>query len=107
MTTDINKIINPKTDHGRLVLDLVEAIQDNGGVECEQLPDIFFPEDFRAKAKGHDYQMADMAEKTAREICMRCPVIAQCLKVGLYEEYGIFGGTTAKQRQQIRREQQI
>jgi len=107
MTSDITPLFNPRSDHGRLVLDLQEAIQDNGGVECEQAPDIFFPEDFRGKSKGRDYEMANLAERTAREICMRCPVIAKCLKVGLYEEYGIFGGTTPEQRKKLRREQQI
>jgi len=51
--------------------------------------------------------MVRLAENTAREICMRCPVIAQCLRVGLREEFGIWGGTTPKQRAKIRREQQI
>lgn len=107
MTTDIQPLFDPKSDHGRLVLDLQEAIFDNGGVECEQAPDIFFPEDFRAKQRGQDLEMARLAEKTAREICMRCPVITKCLRVGLYEEYGIFGGTTAEQRKKLRRQPQI
>jgi hypothetical protein len=89
----------------RITLDLVDAIRDNGGVECEQVPDIFFPEDFRAKTKGQDLEMAKMAEQTAREICLRCPVMAKCLKVGMYEEYGIWGGTTADQRKRIKKEQ--
>lgn len=100
MTTD-------KSTQERLTLDLFEAILDNGGVECEQVPEIFFPEDFRAKTKGQDLQMAKMAEQTAREICFKCPVMAKCLKVGMFEDFGIWGGSTAEQRKQIRREQEL
>ena len=107
MTSDIPpKLFNRHSEHGRLLLDLQEAIQDNGGVECEQAPDIFYPEDFSARSHG-DNNMRAMAEKTAREICMTCPVIAKCLKAGLYEEFGIWGGTTPEQRKKLRREQQI
>lgn len=100
MTTD-------KSTQERLTLDLFEAILDNGGVECEQVPEIFFPEDFRAKTKGQDLQMAKMAEQTAREICFKCPVMAKCLKVGMFEDFGIWGGSTAEQRKQIRREKEL
>jgi hypothetical protein len=100
MTTD-------KATQHRLTLDLTEAILDNGGVECEQVPEIFFPEDFRSKTKGQDLEMARLAEKTAREICMRCPVMAKCLKVGMFEDYGIWGGSTAEQRKKIRRETEL
>jgi hypothetical protein len=96
MTTDKNLV-------SRLNIDLTEAIIDNGGVECEQVPDIFFPEDFRARQIEQDYGMARMAEETARQICLRCPVMAKCLKVGMYEEYGIWGGTTAEQRKKLRK----
>lgn len=97
MTTD-------KVTIERLTADLTEAILDIGGVECSQVPDVFFPEDFRAKAKGQDLQMARLAEQTAREICLRCPVIAKCLKVGMYEDFGIWGGTTPEQRKRLRRQ---
>jgi hypothetical protein len=100
MTTD-------KSTQERLTLDLFEAILDNGGVECEQVPEIFFPEDFRAKTKGQDLQMAKMAEQTAREICFKCPVMAKCLKVGMFEDFGIWGGSTAEQRKQIRKEKEL
>jgi hypothetical protein len=91
-----------KETQARLTLDLNEAILDNGGVECVQVPEVFFPEDFRARI-GQDFEMAKLAEETAREICMRCPVMAKCLKVGMYEEYGIWGGATAEQRKKIRK----
>jgi hypothetical protein len=96
MTTD-------KATQERLTVDLNEAIKDLGGVECEQVPDIFFPEDFRMKSQGQDLEMAKMAEQTAREICMRCPVMAKCLKVGMYEDYGIWGGSTPEQRKKLKK----
>jgi hypothetical protein len=84
--------------------DLQEAIMDIGGVECEQVPDIFFPEDYVGKT---DQKTILMVTATAREICLRCPVMAKCLKVGMFEDYGIYGGTTPAQRKLLRREQQI
>ena len=84
----------------RITLDLHEAIIDNGGVECEQVPHVFFPEDLATPGQSH---MRIMATDTAREICLRCPVIAQCLKIGMFEEFGIWGGTTPEQRKQIRK----
>ena len=77
---------------------------DIGGVECEQVPNIFFPEDYIGTT---DAKTIRMVTSTAREICLRCPVMAKCLKVGMFEEYGIYGGTTPAQRKQLRREQQI
>jgi hypothetical protein len=97
MTTD-------KHTQNQLTLDLHDAITDNGGVECSKVPAIFFPEDLVAK---NDFKMKNDLESTAREICFRCPVIAKCLKVGLYEPYGIWGGTTPAQREKIKREIEI
>ena len=105
MTTD-KPALTSKDRADREMAALVEAIEDNGGVECSQVPHVFFPEDF-ATQSSHSMQMVRMAEKTAREICLRCPVIALCLKVGLREEYGIWGGTTPEQRKRLKREQII
>jgi len=92
----------------RLTIALHEAIIDNGGVECEQVPDVFFPEEFSVPVglgnnKGLS-TMYNMAMDTARQICMRCPVMDKCLKVGMFEDYGIWGGTTPKQRQKLKLE---
>ena len=88
----------------RLTLDLHNAIIDNGGVECEQVPDVFFPEDWATRTKMQSTNMYNLAIKTAREICFRCPVMDKCLKVGMFEEYGIWGGTTPQQRIKIRKQ---
>jgi WhiB family transcriptional regulator, redox-sensing transcriptional regulator len=86
----------------RITLDLHEAISDLDGVECEKVPEIFFPEDFGVG----DSRLKQEAVETARAICFKCPVIDKCLKVGLFEEYGIWGGTTPEQRRRIRRYEQ-
>jgi WhiB family redox-sensing transcriptional regulator len=87
----------------RITLDLHEAITELEGVECEKVPELFFPEDF---APNTPLRIRNEAIETARAICMRCPVIDKCLKVGLFEEYGVWGGTTPEQRRQIRRYEQ-
>jgi len=84
----------------RITLDLHEAIANLGGVECEQVPEIFFPEDFPPNTHP---RIRKESIETAREICMRCPVMDKCLKVGMFEEYGIWGGSTPEQRKKIRR----
>lgn len=89
----------------RLTIALHEAIIDNGGVECEQVPEVFFPEEWAAReSKYQSTNMYYMAIDTARQICMRCPVMDKCLKVGMFEDYGIWGGTTPQQRRKIKKE---
>lgn len=45
---------------------------------------------------------------TPREICHTCPVRAECLDHALrHESYGIWGGTSEKARERIRRERRI
>ena len=87
----------------RITLDLHEAITDLGGVECESVPEIFFPEDF---APNTHSRVRTQTIETAREICFRCPVMDKCLKVGMFEEYGIWGGSTPEQRKKIRKYEQ-
>jgi WhiB family redox-sensing transcriptional regulator len=54
-------------------------------------PDAFFPE------KSH-------SPRPAKTICGMCPVKAPCLEIGMGHDFGIFGGKTARERQQMRRE---
>jgi len=96
MTTDNTKKLE------RLTVQLREAIDLNGGVECAQNPEIFYPEDW--SGLGGSTIMRDLAAKTAKEICMRCPVVSECLQVGVYEDFGIWGGTTPQQRKRIRQQ---
>jgi WhiB family redox-sensing transcriptional regulator len=42
-------------------------------------------------------------EQAAKEVCHRCPVIHECLQHALAaEDYGVWGGTTASERNDIR-----
>lgn len=64
---------------------------------CENFPDAFYP----------DYKMAGgMAlEGYARSLCDPCPLKAACGKYGVYnEEYGIWGGLSAKERNKLRKQ---
>lgn len=54
-------------------------------------PAMFFPE------RGDSQGVAK-----ALEICESCPVIAECLNENLFEDDGIFGGTSGRQRRRMR-----
>lgn len=82
-----------------LYVQLQYTIREQGGVECEQLPFAFFPED-----SVHPSERRLMVS-TAKEVCNRCPVQNQCADYGLAanEDYGIWGGLTAEDRKTLRR----
>ncbi len=40
----------------------------------------------------------------ALRFCRNCPVREECLEAGINEEYGIWGGVTANQRKELRRQ---
>ena len=44
-----------------------------------------------------------VARTEAVRICGHCPVRAECLTDGMYEDFGIWGGMTLRQRRRIRR----
>ena len=69
------------------------------GALCTQVdPEMFYP-------NKHDRGVA----YDAKRVCQQCPVIAECLEYALArnEEHGVWGGTTRKERQQIRRDRRI
>ena len=68
------------------------SIEWQARAACQDVenPDIFFP--VRGKSS-----------RPARELCESCPVHEECRKYGLMEIYGIWGGTTEKERRAIRR----
>ncbi|HKZ21025.1 MAG TPA: WhiB family transcriptional regulator, partial [Acidimicrobiia bacterium] len=49
-------------------------------------PELFFPE--RGTQAGE-----------AKAVCRGCPVVAECYEAGKDEEFGIWGGTSRKERQ--------
>jgi WhiB family redox-sensing transcriptional regulator len=63
---------------------------------CKSLPyEMFFCE-----GRGHP---AVILARKAKAICATCPVIKECAAYGQNEQYGIWGGTTAKSRRRARR----
>lgn len=73
---------------------LMKSIDDAGRVPCEDLPDVFFPEDFLTK------DMKAKAAETARELCKSCPVRLQCFEYAVVsgEPFGVWGGTLPGER---------
>lgn len=76
---------------------LQDAIQEHGGVPCEDAPDAFFLEE--------EYKDANSSYKIelARKLCSECPVRMMCLDYALenLERYGIWGGTTKADREKL------
>jgi len=60
--------------------------------ECRGMTDLFHPT--RGEHTGD-----------AKQVCLRCPVRAQCLDYALdtAEHYGIWGGTSERERRALRR----
>jgi WhiB family redox-sensing transcriptional regulator len=74
---------------------LMELQRDNGGSPCEELPEVFYPEDYE------DPEMQRMAEKVAKNLCAECPLLKPCREWGLVAAvpHGIIGGLTVHERQ--------
>lgn len=90
-------------DHGqkqdkaitRAYIELIKAIDDNDGVECSQLPDVFFPYE-------HEYtSQTDI--RLAKALCNRCPIRMKCLEYAItaQEPHGIFGGLLPRERTEL------
>jgi hypothetical protein len=81
----------------KLYRDLGAAIDNLGGVACENIPDAFFydPE------SPQRYEMI----RIAKSLCDACPLKLLCLEYALEaeEEHGIWGGMTPINRAQMRR----
>lgn len=77
---------------------LIHAVIENGGVECEQVPEVFFPESNKMLMERQEIEMA-------KTICRRCPINTECANYGIKadEAYGIYGGLTPQERQQLKK----
>jgi hypothetical protein len=54
------------------------------------------------------YRLAAQHTLIAKDICSRCPIKQDCLSYGLYHEaFGIWGGTTERERRTMRRKLNI
>jgi len=80
----------------RAYIELVKAIDDNDGVECSQLPDVFFP---------NEYEFGSQTDiRLAKAVCARCPIRLQCLEYALIaNEAGIWGGLLPRERADLKR----
>jgi WhiB family redox-sensing transcriptional regulator len=63
-----------------------------------------------AACRGEDSQMFFIErgddQRPAKEICLRCPVVAECLDYAMRQETllpGIWGGTSERERRKLRR----
>jgi len=83
----------------KLYRELQYKIRNSGGVECEQLPFAFFPEDSVWPSERR------LMVSTAKEVCGRCPLQNECADYGLAanEDFGIWGGLTAEDRKTLKR----
>jgi WhiB family redox-sensing transcriptional regulator len=57
---------------------------------CKGLTELFFPEH------------GEPADE-ARKVCQTCPVQAECLEAGMWEQHGVWGGTNYRDRLKIRK----
>lgn len=76
----------------RKYLELHEAIREVGTVECETLPEAFFPQ-------ATDKETREFIENIAKSMCESCPVRVKCRDYALSTRVtGIWGGTTEAER---------
>lgn len=80
--------------HRSAYQELEVAIGAAGGVECQEIPAIFWPEDYS------DPQIRKAAIRTAKSICGRCPAKPQCFAYAVEsdERWGIWAGTLPHER---------
>ena len=70
-------------------LELMKAIEEApAAIECGSYPDLFF-------AEGNSF----LSIREAKKFCTACPVVMQCATYAIkWEEEGIWGGLTARER---------
>jgi hypothetical protein len=83
----------------RKYIELQHAITENGGVECSQLPHVFFPDD------EPDVCLRKKLVAIAKEVCNDCPVRLRCFDYAYSAGMvGVWGGTTSEERTKLRNE---
>jgi hypothetical protein len=81
----------------RKYIELQEAIRNNDGVQCAELPEVFFPED------EHYAESKKAMIAVAKQVCADCPVRLRCFDYALSAGmHGIWGGTTYEERSKLR-----
>jgi WhiB family transcriptional regulator, redox-sensing transcriptional regulator len=86
--TDVRRLPGPNAD--------LWEWQLRGACRGEDGSMFFHPEGERGPARA-------ARETAAKAVCVRCPVIEQCLRHALAtrEPYGVWGGTTESEREEI------
>jgi WhiB family redox-sensing transcriptional regulator len=76
-------------------IELTQAIEEVGDVACQSFPDMMFEEQDNIEARR--------TQATIKAICRECPVKDLCLDYAIEarEEYGIWGGLTTKERNEL------
>ena len=83
-------------------LEVPEFLHKDDALCANVDPELFFPEE-REYIDGKIHSVYTNYP-AAKEICMKCPLIADCLAYALKNgEFGIWGGTTEEQRKGLRR----
>jgi WhiB family transcriptional regulator, redox-sensing transcriptional regulator len=79
--------------------------------DCKgQDPRIWYPHADRSEPGkfAEKYRIAAAQTASAKNICNSCPVQLDCLSYAMYHEpYGIWGGLTEREREQLRRKLKI
>jgi len=75
-------------------ISLLQSIHKEGGVPCERLPDLFFPEDLDTP------ELRSAATKAAKALCHSCPIISECYEYAVETDqvHGVWGGTSPDER---------
>jgi WhiB family transcriptional regulator, redox-sensing transcriptional regulator len=71
-------------------------------------PDVFFGKEYEG-AQRHRPSLTSIAIRRAKAICAVCPVLWDCFNYAMDndEEYGVWGGTTRRERQRLRNQSQV
>ena len=81
----------------RITTKLLQPVEWQANARCSEVdPEIFFPE------RGG-------SSKAARAVCNKCDVRMQCLEYALNnkEQFGIWGGTSERERRKLRKERTL
>ena len=74
-------------------------LEDQGlTLPCRRIPEFFYPEDY------FEIPLRQIAETLAKELCAECPLKDLCRTYAVLaqEDYGIWGGTNARERRELK-----
>jgi WhiB family transcriptional regulator, redox-sensing transcriptional regulator len=73
---------------------LSNAIDEAGGAACQDVPEVFFPEDYP------DRGTREYAIRLAKTLCEECPIREICFAYAIEnrEPYGVWAGTLPHER---------